>query len=117
MAKFLVPTEMAPGVARHAVGFFEPGQVMGWPDAATKRDEKPSLKLVPLDQEAYDILVKCYSAARVAEKHGPGPLAPEAKDPVGDGTKTVAQLVAEKGEAGGKLPDAPSGKSKRQADR
>lgn len=69
-AIFFVPAEMSPGVARHNVGFFDPGMTLVLPDAASK-GEKPSLKLVPTNAEAYDMLVKAHGEKAVLEKHGP----------------------------------------------
>jgi len=82
--KFFVPQVMAPGIARHLVGFFKPGSLYYWPDGATPVDEKgeieknadgkdvefPSLNLVPMDAEAYAILVNYYGADTVKARHG-----------------------------------------------
>lgn len=96
MAKFLVSAEMAPGVARHSVGFFPPGQILSWPDAVC-RGEKPSLRLIPVDQEAYDLLVSSYGAAKVEEAHGKEPVGMPTPAPKVDDTMTLAQAAEKAG--------------------
>jgi len=95
MAKFQVPAEMAPGVARHLYGFFVPGEIFVWPENAASNDN-PSLKLLPLDVEAYALLVKVHGESKVKAKHGPGPVVEVVAVKV-DERKTGKQLAAEKG--------------------
>lgn len=76
MPKFIVPAEMYPGVARFGQGFFRPDSVLEWPDYAAKKaaaaagfdpeeptskwPELPPIKLIPVDDEAYNLMVKLY---------------------------------------------------------
>jgi molybdate-binding protein len=65
MAQFQVSSECYPGVQRDS-GFFKPGAIMEW--SAT--DQKPSMKFIPLDKEAYQLLVKSYGEKDVLAKYG-----------------------------------------------
>lgn len=55
--EYMVPPELAPGVYRHGVGFFTPGDVLTLPDAASKDGDVPHVGLIPLDKESHAELV------------------------------------------------------------
>lgn len=99
-AQFYVTAEAAPGVARAGVGFFVPGQVLELPDGASRPGDKVSMRLQPVNIEAYDMLVAQHSKDVVAAKYGPREtfdgakaIAPTKSDP----TKTVKQVALEHG--------------------
>jgi hypothetical protein len=63
--KFQVSADLAPGVYRAGVAFYVPGDVFSLPDAASPKGEdgkslmEPvSLKLIPMDHEAREFMVK-----------------------------------------------------------
>lgn len=70
-AKFLIPSELGPGISRHNVGFFVPGQVFTLPDVNTERlrkaghADKPNRHLIPINEEAVEMLKKAWPK----EKH------------------------------------------------
>lgn len=97
--QFLIPSEMAPGVYRAGVGFFEPGQVLTLPDAASKEGDVLPSKLVPLDKDAHAALVKQHGAKAKPIGGVPAPK-PKAKDDA----LTVAQ-AAERHGGGGRAAD------------
>lgn len=79
MAKFEVSMDMLPGMQRNPYGFMVPGQVFEWPTDHVLKGENPSLKLIPLDDAAYKMLVEHHGAEVVRSRYGEGP-APEAKE-------------------------------------
>lgn len=104
MARFLIPPEMAPGVYRAGVGFFIPGQELVLPDDASKDDDVPSPKLLPLDEDALEWLQESHPKLKAKFKlFDPEADAPKpkerhkkarAKGPVSDGAKkTVKEAV------------------------
>lgn len=71
MAKFYVPTELGPHVARSNGGLFPPHTSFEFVKA--NANDRPSLKLIPLDAEAYGLLVDGYGKKKVKAAHGEGP--------------------------------------------
>ena len=77
-------------IVRHNVGVYQPGMVYKWPNGATPLDdngdvaknlkgqpiEKPSIKLIPLDDRAMQLLCAAWGKERVklAWPKGPVPL-------------------------------------------
>ena len=68
MARFLVTLENQPGVALNVLGLIKPGTIFSWPDGDPKT--LPWLTMQPVDQEAYDLLVKVHGADKVSKKWG-----------------------------------------------
>lgn len=66
-AKFQVSEELAPGVNRAKYGYFKVGDVFEWPLNA-KEGDNPSLKLIPMNEEATALLVATCKA-KIADKH------------------------------------------------
>jgi hypothetical protein len=76
MATFLVTTDLYPGVARSDIGFVRSGETFWWPPTAKDR---PSIKLQPVDVEAYQLLVDTHGVELVQARWGDAPKAPPAK--------------------------------------
>jgi hypothetical protein len=88
MAKFLIPQECHPGVQRH-------GKLYRTFEIADFTEEETRLKFVPLDAQAYEMLVKKCGAEKVKAKHGPGPVkAPSPADEKDEGL-TLRQMDAQ----------------------
>jgi hypothetical protein len=84
--RFRVPQELAPGVFRGGVVFFEPGHEFELPDAASPKNDKGepdvaleavSLKLIPLDKASRELLVKRQAA--LPDVAGPSVVAPDGR--------------------------------------
>lgn len=72
IATFLIPSELGPGISRHNVGFFVPGQTFTLPDTNTARlkkaghTDKPNKHLIPLNEEAVKMLKKAWPEEEIA---------------------------------------------------
>lgn len=76
-AKFYVPSQMYPGLARAKEGRFPVGTIFAWPDRNEAEDyppvgDNPSLKLIPVNQEAWDLLCSIHGDKKVKEAHPAG---------------------------------------------
>jgi hypothetical protein len=88
-AQFRVPVEMLPGVLRPN-GLFRPGDIIYW--HKTGEGDNPSLKLVPINEEAHTMLeelrvakLAAAEARRVAPPPGPAvEFVPEVQDIEGE---------------------------------
>ncbi len=111
--KYRVPASMNPGVQRAGVAFYCVGDTYAWPDGAYKPGDILSNKLIPLDEESRDELVRheeirrqriADAAAKRVKPMTPeekivavpkADLAPEVT--VSDDTLTVAELARQQG--------------------
>jgi hypothetical protein len=92
MPKFLIPVEMFPGVYRHGVGFFRPGDEIELPDAASQEGDVVSLRLVPLDDDAHALLLANAKAQVERERQVLAELLPPKKLTPGREKQILAQV-------------------------
>ena len=81
MAVFFVPQDCSPGAQIKGLGLIRAGSRFVW---EVPEGQKVNIRLVPLDQEAYDLLVAAWGAEEVMQRHGEFKLAaPVLPDPGG----------------------------------
>ena len=101
--EYMVPPELAPGIYRHSVGFFAPGDVLELPDAASKDGEVPHVALIPMDEKAHGKLLEAQRGLpdkKVGDKVKPHPLkAVKVKPPYEAPKAAPAKAAAKPAEA------------------
>lgn len=105
MAKFLVPPSYAPCILSNGHCRY-PGDIDDYDSKSVR------LKLVPVDAEAYALLVSVFGAEKVQKQHGLGPAElPKPKEDIDD-TFTMRDLAKNAGSPLSRLEeDAPKKRS------
>jgi len=102
VAQFMIPPRYHPGILRHG-RIYKCGERI-----ELENGQDASLPLIPLDADAYGLLVSTYGADVVVKEHGKGPKQPEPEAPPVDNGVTLRQMDSE----ARSLPQLPAEKHK-----